>query len=187
MQMLQVFMVTLFIVICVLLIVVVLLQKGRGGGLGAAFGGVGSTAFGTKTGDVFTWVTIVLTALFVLLSIATTVALRPEKAVAARPEFIPPQSPITVETSVSIAAPGVNVSIHYTVDGSEPTEQSPKYEKNPVMVKPGTMLQARTYQPGRHPSPATSAFYGPQETETQPAATTLPSAASMPALPASGG
>ena len=62
---------TLFIVICVLLIIVVLLQKGRGGGLGAAFGGMGSSAFGTKIGDVFTWVTIVLVALFLLLAIGT--------------------------------------------------------------------------------------------------------------------
>ncbi len=185
MQMLQVFVVTLFIVICVLLIVVVLLQKGRGGGLGAAFGGAGSTAFGTKTGDVFTWVTIVLTALFVLLSIGTTMALRPEKAFAARPDFIPPESPITVETPVTISAPGINATIRYTLDGTEPTEQSAKYEKNPVVVKPGTMLQARTFQPGRHPSPVTKAFYGIPE--TQPAAATLPSAASLPALPASGG
>ena len=58
-----------FIVVCFLLIVVVLLQKGRGGGLGAAFGGGGGgSAFGTRTGDVFTWVTIVLTAVFLLLA-----------------------------------------------------------------------------------------------------------------------
>ncbi|HAU37680.1 MAG TPA: preprotein translocase subunit SecG, partial [Phycisphaerales bacterium] len=61
----------LFLIICVLLIVVVLLQKGRGGGLGAAFGGVGSSAFGTRVGDVFTWVTIVLTALFLLAACGT--------------------------------------------------------------------------------------------------------------------
>ena len=68
-----VFIGTLFIVICILLILVVLLQKGRGGGLGAAFGGAGSSAFGTKTGDVFTWVTIVLTSLFLLLAIVIPV------------------------------------------------------------------------------------------------------------------
>ena len=54
-----IFLATLFVLVCILLIVVILLQKGRGGGLGAAFGGLGSSAFGTRTGDVFTWVTIV--------------------------------------------------------------------------------------------------------------------------------
>ena len=35
-------------------------QKGRGGGLASAFGGAGgNTAFGSKTGDVLTWISIV--------------------------------------------------------------------------------------------------------------------------------
>ena len=41
------------------LILLVLIQRGKGGGLAGAFGGVGgSSAFGTKAGDVFTRVTI---------------------------------------------------------------------------------------------------------------------------------
>jgi len=60
----DIFIGALFIIVCLMLIVVVLVQKGRGGGLGAAFGGAASSAFGTRVGDVFTWVTIVLTALF---------------------------------------------------------------------------------------------------------------------------
>jgi len=59
-----------FILVCVLLIIVILLQKGRGGGLSGAFGGVGGhSAFGAKTGDVFTWITVALTFLFVLTAI----------------------------------------------------------------------------------------------------------------------
>jgi preprotein translocase subunit SecG len=59
---------TVFVLVCVLLILVILLQKGRGGGLSGAFGGGGGgySAFGAKTGDVFTWVTVALTFLFVL-------------------------------------------------------------------------------------------------------------------------
>src|SRR5438477_1338675 len=57
--------------VSVLLIGLVLLQKNRGSGLSGAFGGVGGhTAFGTKTGDFLTWVTVSLTAIFLLLSIA---------------------------------------------------------------------------------------------------------------------
>jgi preprotein translocase subunit SecG len=41
------------------LICLILIQRGKGGGLAGAFGGVGgSSAFGTKAGDVFTKITI---------------------------------------------------------------------------------------------------------------------------------
>ena len=63
----------IFIIICLALIVLVLLQKGRGGGLAAAFGGSGGqSAFGSKTGDVFTWITIVVVSVFLLLSLVLT-------------------------------------------------------------------------------------------------------------------
>jgi len=71
----------LFVAICVLLITVILLQKGRGGGLAGAFGGAGGySAFGAKTGDVFTWVTIALTAAFVLVAICGVFVFKPEMA-----------------------------------------------------------------------------------------------------------
>jgi preprotein translocase subunit SecG len=64
----------LFIIICILLIIVVLLQKGRGGGLSAAFGGAGGqSAFGSKTGDVFTWATIIVVGVFLIMAIVLTV------------------------------------------------------------------------------------------------------------------
>src|SRR5689334_20722365 len=60
----------LFIVVCLLLILIILLQKGRGGGLSGAFGGVGGhSAFGAKTGDVFTWITVALTFFFILIAV----------------------------------------------------------------------------------------------------------------------
>ncbi len=60
----------LFAMICLLLILVILLQKGRGGGLSGAFGGGGGhSAFGAKTGDVFTWVTVALTFMFILMAV----------------------------------------------------------------------------------------------------------------------
>jgi len=76
----------LFVIICVLLILVVLLQKGRGGGLAGAFGGVGGhSAFGAKTGDVFTWVTVGLTALFIIVAIIGNYAFVPRSLATPEP------------------------------------------------------------------------------------------------------
>lgn len=59
-----------FVIVCIALILIVLIQKGRGGGLSGAFGGLGAGGlFGTKTGDFLTWVTIAITALFLSLAI----------------------------------------------------------------------------------------------------------------------
>ena len=63
--------------VCVLLIVIILLQKGRGGGLSAALGGGASgSAFGSKTGDVFTWITVTLAGLYLTLNIVGSLVFR---------------------------------------------------------------------------------------------------------------
>jgi len=60
----------IFVFFCVVMILLVLIQKGRGGGLSGAFGGAGgNTAFGAKTGDVLTWATSIVFALFVVLAV----------------------------------------------------------------------------------------------------------------------
>lgn len=52
----------------VILIGIILLQRGRGGGLAGAFGGLGGqSAFGNKAGDVFTRITIVLAVVWMVL------------------------------------------------------------------------------------------------------------------------
>ncbi|MCD4830667.1 MAG: preprotein translocase subunit SecG [Anaerohalosphaeraceae bacterium] len=61
----------------VFLILLVLVQKGRGGGLGAAFGGTGNSVLGTKTGDFLTWVTIGTVILWLVLSVAAARWYRP--------------------------------------------------------------------------------------------------------------
>lgn len=63
--------------VSLLLIFIVLLQRGRGGGLAGALGGAGGqSAFGTKAGDVFTRITIVLAVIWVLLGAMNVVLLR---------------------------------------------------------------------------------------------------------------
>src|SRR6478735_5818487 len=59
-------------VLSVFLVLVILVQRGRGGGLTGALGGMGGqSAFGTKAGDLFTRVTIVVAAIWVILSMAS--------------------------------------------------------------------------------------------------------------------
>lgn len=84
----------LFVAICILLIIVILLQKGRGGGLAGAFGGAGGhSAFGAKTGDVFTYITIALTAMFVLVAIVGNFTFVPESVAEPTPMVEPVGSP----------------------------------------------------------------------------------------------
>lgn len=60
----------LWVFIAITLILIILVQKGRGGGIGGAFGGgTAGSLLGTKTGDFLTWVTIALVVSFLLLAV----------------------------------------------------------------------------------------------------------------------
>ncbi len=60
----------LWVFIAIALILIILIQKGRGGGIGGAFGGgTAGSLLGTKTGDFLTWVTIGLVVSFLVLAI----------------------------------------------------------------------------------------------------------------------
>jgi preprotein translocase subunit SecG len=62
--------VTLLFLVALFLILLVLVQRGRGGGLAGAFGGLGGqSAFGTKAGDLFTRITIVVAGVWILLCV----------------------------------------------------------------------------------------------------------------------
>ena len=61
----------LVILTSLFLIGLVLIQRGKGGGLAGAFGGVGgSSPFGSKAGDTFTRITIGVAAFWILLIMA---------------------------------------------------------------------------------------------------------------------
>ena len=176
----DVFFGVLFLIICILLIVVVLLQKGRGGGLGAAFGGAGGGAFGTRTGDVFTWVTIVLTGLFLLLAIGTSFLYRPDIVQSAPPRFLPPPGPIAETTEVQIKCSTPRVSIFYTLDGTAPDDSKTAYEAGrKILVAPGKTIKAIAMRAGLEGSLVTVGHYPLRKPETAPATATAP--ASRPA------
>ena len=63
--------------ISLFMILLVLVQRGRGGGLAGAFGGLGGqSAFGTRAGDIFTKITIVVAVLFVVVAAVLGIAMR---------------------------------------------------------------------------------------------------------------
>lgn len=157
----QIMLGVLFVIVSILLIIVVLLQKGRGGGLGGAFGGIGSTAFGTRVGDVLTWVTIVLTGLFLLLAVGTTLLFRETRKV--DPVVLTPaQGVIDRTVDVTMRTNTKGAKIYYTLDAAEPSETSTLYQ-GPVKVAPGTVVKARAYLPGAIPSDETLGNYIKQE------------------------
>ena len=173
----------LFLVICFLLIIIVLLQKGKGGGLGAAFGGAGSSAFGTRTGDVFTWVTIVLTGLFLLLAIATNLSYRPAPGLVAKPTFSMPPQAIPDAQTVTLDCSTNGATIRYTTDGTDPDENSAVYTK-PIRVSPGTILKARAFREKWEPSEVAGGEYkqaGPSTATSQ--SMVIPPAPAAPVMP----
>jgi preprotein translocase subunit SecG len=83
----------LFIFCCLAVVLIILIQKGRGGGLSAAFGGAGSGGvLGSKTGDFLTWVTIVLVGVFLGLAILLAKYYKPPPAGVSAPQLSSPAS-----------------------------------------------------------------------------------------------
>jgi len=66
-----IFLTIVHVLACAMLMGVVLLQQGRGGGMGAAFGGAGTQVFGGGgAGNILTRATAVAAAIFMLNSVA---------------------------------------------------------------------------------------------------------------------
>ena len=67
----------LVLLIGLFLILLVLIQRGKGGGLSGAFGGVGgSSAFGTRAGDLFTKITIGVATVWIILVMVMVMAVQ---------------------------------------------------------------------------------------------------------------
>ena len=88
---------TFLLLIGIFMIFIILLQRGRGGGLAGAFGGLGGqSAFGTKAGDVFTKITVALALIWVVLAGVTGFAMVEEsKTFTAGSESSPENSEFT--------------------------------------------------------------------------------------------
>jgi preprotein translocase subunit SecG len=79
----------LVLLVGILLIFLVLIQRGKGGGLAGAFGGAGgSSAFGSRAGDLFTRVTLILAAVWVLLIMVHIKVVQSSKGTTAATSFL---------------------------------------------------------------------------------------------------
>ena len=59
------------------LIFIVLIQRGRGGGLSGALGGTGQSAFGSRAGDEMTYITLIVSAIWIFLCVLCIWVLNP--------------------------------------------------------------------------------------------------------------
>ncbi len=76
------------------------------------------------------------------------------------PEFLPAAGGFDESLQVQLEAPAGAETwpIHYTLDGSVPTENSPGY-RGPVTLKQTTVLRAGVFQPGRDGCVGSAEFY----------------------------
>ena len=88
------------------LILLVLVQRGRGGGLAGALGGMGGqSAFGTKAGDLFTRITVGVAAFWIVLCLLATNLLGRQKSLlsselgGAAPQATAPMTPAQPTTT----------------------------------------------------------------------------------------
>ena len=69
MSTLTVLLYALVVVVALLLIGIILVQPSKSGGMGAAFGGVGESVFGAQAGSHLTKATVIMTAVFFLVTL----------------------------------------------------------------------------------------------------------------------
>ena len=80
---------------------------------------------------------------------------------AAAPELSPAGGTYTADQVVSITCATPNAQIHYTIDGSEPNEESTLYT-SPIAVTRALSIKAIAYAPGISPSPISTETYNMQ-------------------------
>lgn len=76
------------------------------------------------------------------------------------PVFYPPAGNITTAMEISIVSPTAGSDIHYTLDGSDPTQASPLYEDPFTISQTGAVtVKARAYKNFYNPSEIGSISY----------------------------
>ena len=140
----------LLFLVSLFLILLVLVQRGRGGGLTGALGGMGGqSAFGARAGDTFTYVTIWAAAAWILLCIAATKFMGTPEGPLGRAAPLGPAAvgaPATNGDSSNEAVPAVGFG--EGLGGLDPINQPPSSDNQP----PST--DGETGNEGLAPDPA---------------------------------
>ncbi len=139
-QFFHVFLYVVIAIVSLFLICLILIQRGKGGGLAGAFGGAGgSSAFGTKAGDVFTKVTMYTALVWIALNmVLVIVSNKPMSAYGPSPsasksdksEVVPP-----VPTAAGSGAKGETIDL--PPKGSAPVTEAPKTGEPTIPVSGG--------------------------------------------------
>ena len=110
------------------LILLVLVQRGRGGGLAGALGGMGGqSAFGTKAGDMFTRITVGVAAFWIVLCILAVNLLGRQQSLlsselgSAAPQAVAPMTPSQTPGQTP-AQPGNELQLPVTDAVSKPAD-----------------------------------------------------------------
>ncbi|MEM0913688.1 MAG: preprotein translocase subunit SecG [Planctomycetota bacterium] len=85
----------LFVGISALMMLIILIQRPKGGGLSGAFGGAGGSAdaaFGAKTGDVLTYLTVAFFVAFLLVAVGLQWVIHPDSVPFGMMDFLNPAS-----------------------------------------------------------------------------------------------
>jgi preprotein translocase subunit SecG len=163
--------------LCVLLVLAILIQKPQGGGLSGAFGagasGSGQTAFGTKTGDALTWMTIIIFVVYLGAAIGMNYAMRPAATPASGGTASAPPAATPADSKTPAKAPAPN--------SDKPAAPSDKPAEKPADKTETTPPASSTINVKPAEPPATNPV-APAPTATPPAAT--PPATNPPAPPA---
>jgi len=136
----------LFVLVSIVLILVILVQKGRGGGLSAAFGGgMGGGLLGSKTGDFLTWVTIVLVAVFLTLAVLMARFYKPSVGDYGTEESTPTTQPAGDGQTPAVAEPNIADSTPAPAEAvTEPNAPAPE----PVTAEPNAGGAVEANAPG---------------------------------------
>lgn len=138
----------LMFVLASMLIVLVLIQRGRGGGLAGAFGGLGGqSAFGAKAGDVFTKITVGLAAVWIAVCIGASLyfsgasdQLSGELGGAAIPAL--PEAPAGGPSGVGPAPTSPSATPPATTPPAESAPAADPVSEQPAALSPATEVEA---------------------------------------------
>jgi preprotein translocase subunit SecG len=152
----------LMFITALFLILPILVQRGRGGGLAGAFGGMGGqSAFGTKAGDLFTRITMGVATFWIILCVAAIAFLNQRTSVF---------GPAVTTGSSPLGTPGTEASGPVTPlesgAGLPPSSGPVTPAESGAGLPPSSGGEAATASPPAVPSSAAPSSPPPSAAET---------------------